>query len=146
MVDRTLIYIASGAVLTAWYLSRHKKLTEEEVQGAIQRWIRSIADPIPLATSALYSSDAVLMGTFAPTYLVGRNAITNYFVELKEKKGLRAELESGYVQLGKDYGIMSGLYTFSWDEGSAKARYTFVVRRSYLGHMEIINHHSSLVP
>lgn len=145
-MEKTLMYIASGAALSAWYLSRYKKITETEVKVAIRGWIQSIADPLPLATSSLYSSNALLMGTFAPTYLVGRDAITGYFVDLKQKEGLRAKLDSGYVQLGKDYGIMSGLYTFSWNGGSAKARYTFVVQRSPLGRIEIINHHSSLVP
>jgi uncharacterized protein (TIGR02246 family) len=138
-----------GAGLLYFYQNHLGAFNKETVRRALEAWGMSVAFRTPQQVAALYASNGVLVGTFAPSYVEGRSAITDYFVDLQQKEDLRVQFDSLHVQLQGEIAIASGNYTFTWKEEmqskGANARFSFVLEKKG-GRVYILNHHSSLVP
>ena len=105
---------------------------------------RSVPDVL-----ALYDENAVLIPTYDKSdlpgagtgVLVGKYNIAGYFQRFLAKPSLCGTVDSIIVQQLSGVKIYSGLYTFRWHGGTARARYTFVVTTSGKS-----THHSSQAP
>ncbi len=138
-----------GAGLLYFYQHHIGSFDKASVQRALEAWGMSVAFRTPKQIAALYASNGVLIGTFAPSYVEGRPAITKYFIDLQQKEDLRVHFDSLHVQLHGEIAIASGNYTFTWKEEmqsrGANARFSFALEKKG-GKAYILNHHSSLVP
>jgi len=120
------------------------------IHNLLKTWKYCLIDKDMAGILDTYSPDAVLLGTFATNIKQGRNIIGTYFEGLFKKKGLSVKfMPEDFINKFKDGAIISGIYTFSYDEGGkthkVKARYTFACKYRNERHF-IINHHSSVVP
>ena len=97
----------------------------------------------------LYSTDAVLWGTFSKVIRNNHKLIKEYFDGLFKKKQLKVQFNSQYSRSYSDVYIYSGEYEFSFMEDEKvciPARYTIVVYENNTGEFKIVEHHSSLFP
>ena len=97
-----------------------------------------------------YSTNGILIGTFAIAIKKGRQTILPYFQNLFTKDGLRVDFNKEvFINEMLDGYILSGFYVFSFNEDGQRkqirARYSFVIEMVD-GKMLIINHHSSEIP
>jgi len=125
-------------------------LGETVIKEALDKWLKTVSKGSSKDVSSLYSKDGILVGTVAQKLKRGRGNIKSYFDHFLKKENLSGEIDTMEVQ---DIGcavIVSGFYTFFWDEDGSKkatkARYTIVLRKRGDGTMEILHHHSSVQP
>tara|TARA_Y100000034_G_C6900077_1_gene415960 strand:+ start:2254 stop:2622 length:369 start_codon:yes stop_codon:yes gene_type:complete len=114
----------------------------------LARWLEAVCSGNVNKVLSLYTSDAVLLGTFAEKLKQGQQ-LRGYFEKFLSRSDLCGQIDTFVAQKTKDSLVLSGTYTFRWlDTGGpveAKARYSFVfvpVGRNWL----ILNHHSSAIP
>ena len=97
----------------------------------------------------LYTSDAVLWGTFSDIIRDNHELIREYFEVLFLKDNLNVKFGESNLRSFGEAAIYSGEYEFSY-QGEEKvvcpARFSFVFYRNKEGEYRIIDHHSSLVP
>lgn len=115
----------------------------------LSHWLQAVCSRDPVRVVGLYTSDAVLLGTFAKTVKQGREALYIYFNEFMSRPGLCGQVDTCIPQETEGSIILSGTYTFWWDGVDGKeeqrARFSFVfvpIGQSWL----IVNHHSSVIP
>jgi len=119
----------------------------------VRDWLNVLEEHKPKSVIELYSNTGILLGTFAPEPLVGKEQIKTYFddfIKLKPK----GEITWHYSQkLGFGKIVVDGNYTFELDDkenpGERKevdARFTFVFKRDCLFRWKILTHHSSRQP
>jgi len=113
-----------------------------------KQWMATLCEGDIDAIVSLYAPDAVLVATFAPEPLRGTRQITGYFrTFLGDHAGLCGRVLSALVQHpAPDVRVCSGLYEFGWNDGTQRARYTYVWRHIGSGRWEIVTHHSSVMP
>jgi hypothetical protein len=112
-------------------------------------WMNTVCSRSVPAVLSLYDAHAVLIPTYDKSdlpgaghgVLIGQQKIAGYFHRFLAKPALCGTIDTMFRQLLGPVEVFSGLYTFHWNGGSARARYTFVV----VGNT-IVNHHSSEVP
>jgi hypothetical protein len=104
-------------------------------------WMQTICRRRPAEVLRLYAPSAVLIPTYDEGPLVGHRQLAAYFRHFLAKPGLCGLVESCVEQTLGRVEIYSGLYSFRWQGGSARARFSFVV----VGGV-VVNHHSSEVP
>ncbi len=95
--------------------------------------------------TALYATDAILLPTVSDKVRHNHREIEGYFAHFLAK-GPSGEIDESNARTFGDIAINSGVYTFTFEDGSAvQARFTFVYRwggRRWL----IVEHHSSRMP
>ena len=102
------------------------------------------------AICSLYSTEAVLWGTYAANLITEAEGLRRYFSEAF-RQGLRAEVvqDTLHTQICESIYVCSGAYVVTQQStsGSAEypARFTLVVSVVH-GQWRIVNHHSSLNP
>jgi hypothetical protein len=116
----------------------------------LTRWLQAICSHDINRILSQYTSDAVLVGTFAQEIKQG-SELEGYFRYFLSRPGLCGVLNSSVTQETIPGGplVVSGTYTFSWQgvQGweSAKARFTFVFVQTVNG-WRILTQHSSGIP
>jgi uncharacterized protein (TIGR02246 family) len=123
---------------------------KDEVNQAFAQWRTSLSSGSAENVVALYEKDAVLLATLAATPLTTQEQRMVYFATLTAKPKLATTVTEEHIRLlGKNDAIVSGLYTFSFEENGKKveipARFSFVYEKEN-GKWMIIEHHSSKVP
>lgn len=121
------------------------RATPQEVAGLFDQWNDALKTGQPSAVVALYSPDSVLLPTLSNTPRLTVEAKTDYFNHFLEKRPV-GTIDERHVLTECNAAIDTGLYTFTFNDGSvAKARYTYTYRRDGKKWL-ITSHHSSLMP
>lgn len=121
------------------------RATPQEVSGLFDQWNDALKTGQPSAVVALYSEDSVLLPTLSNTPRLTAASKIDYFEHFMEKHPV-GTIDERHVLTECNAAIDTGLYTFTFNDGSvAKARYTYTYRRGNQGWL-ITSHHSSLMP
>lgn len=129
----------------------HKASKEEsEVNAAFAIWREALSSGKAENVVKLYDKDAILLATLAAKPLTTQEERTEYFTKLTAKPKLTATVTEDHIRmLDEDDAVISGLYTFSFEEDGKKveipARFSFVYEKEN-GKWMIVEHHSSKVP
>lgn len=112
-----------------------------------KHWMDALCEGDVAKLLAMYDVNAVLIPTFSNEPIQGHEALEQYFNEFAgSRPNLCGEVHEEIDQnLHDGHRSISGHYTFTWDGGSAEARYTFVIQEG--GDEWVIHtHHSSEFP
>jgi uncharacterized protein (TIGR02246 family) len=121
-------------------------MKQDEVLGLFETWNAALATGDPDAVTALYAEDAVLLPTVSNKVRHNHDEIRDYFVAFLQKQPQGVIDESNVRFLADDLVINSGVYTFTFGDGSAvSARFTYLYRHVD-GQWKITEHHSSAMP
>ena len=121
-------------------------LTESEVLGLFDQWNAALAPLDPDAVTALYTENGILLPPVSNQVRHNPEEIRDYFVAFL-KKSPQGKLDEANVRILSDtHATNSGVYTFTFGDGS-----TVTARFSYLyvqtdGGWKIMQHHSSAMP
>ena len=121
-------------------------LTESEVLGLFDQWNAALATLDPDAVTALYTENGILLPTVSNQVRHNPEEIRDYFVAFL-KKSPQGKIDEANVRILSDtHATSSGVYTFTFGDGS-----TVTARFSYLyvqtdGGWKIMQHHSSAMP
>jgi uncharacterized protein (TIGR02246 family) len=121
-------------------------LTESEVLGLFDQWNAALATLDPDAVTALYTENGILLPTVSNQVRHNPEEIRDYFVAFL-KKSPQGKIDEANVRILSDtHATNSGVYTFTFGDGS-----TVTARFSYLyvqtdGGWKIMQHHSSAMP
>ena len=123
---------------------------KEEVDAAFTQWRDALASGKAENVVKLYDNDAILLATLAAKPITNQKARTQYFTTLTAKPKVIATVDEKHIKLlDEDDAVISGLYTFSFEENGKTikipARYSFVYEKTN-GAWMIVEHHSSKVP
>ena len=119
--------------------------SDTEIMRLFDEWNAALRAGDPGRVAALYAADAILLPTISNKVRHDLAEIRDYFVQLVGMVS-RAVIDEANVRVFGDLAINSGLYTFTFVDGSTvPARFTFVYRRSG-SCWQIIEHHSSRMP
>jgi uncharacterized protein (TIGR02246 family) len=127
-----------------------KEQAKKDVVSAFVDWREALASRNPDRIVNLYSEHAVLLATLEPRPLVTQTERKGYFSQLMVNPNLHVEVDEEHCKaLADDHAVISGLYTFVYDQNNATqhipARFSFVYeKRDDKWH--IIAHHSSRIP
>jgi len=119
----------------------------DEILQLFAAWDAALRSGDPDAVVACYADDAVLLPTFSNQVRRSPAEIRSYFAKLVDR-GPSAAVIDGTVRAYGDVAIHSGTYEFGFATGPlrvARARFTFVYRRTGSG-WRIVEHHSSAMP
>jgi uncharacterized protein (TIGR02246 family) len=120
---------------------------EAEILALFAQWNRSLATGDAVKVDANYARDAVLIPTISNEIRHTPAERIAYFRDEFLPKKPSGKIDKHYLKCIGDITINSGLYTFTFGDGSkAQARYTFVYQKQRDGRWLIIEHHSSKMP
>ncbi|MAH39782.1 MAG: DUF4440 domain-containing protein [Puniceicoccaceae bacterium] len=120
-------------------------MNNHDIISLFDTWNKALKTGNPKQVTALYAKDAILLPTVSNQVRHNHEEIEDYFVHFLAKmpKGI---LNESNVRIAGDIAINSGIYTFTFTDGSSvQARFTFVYAQNGT-HWEIIEHHSSRMP
>ena len=119
--------------------------TNSDILNLFKQWNDALATGNPKAVAALYATDAILLPTLSNKVRHNHEEIADYFVNFLAKSP-QGEINEHNIRVHGELAINSGVYTFTFGDGSsAKARFTYVYRKEDDG-WKIIEHHSSQMP
>lgn len=119
---------------------------KSEILALFDTWNASLATGNPEAVAAHYAEDAILLPTLSAEVREDQASRIDYFTYFMGAQP-QGELDETNVRVFGDTAINSGIYTFTFNDGtSAQARYTFVYQQQDDGEWLIVEHHSSLLP
>ena len=120
-------------------------MRENEFAALFDEWNSALQSGDPEQVTALYASNAILLPTMSNWVRHNHEEIKDYFKHFLQKGPAGAIDESNARTFGQ-LSINSGIYTFSFRDGtSTQARFTFVYR--WNGERWLIaEHHSSQMP
>jgi uncharacterized protein (TIGR02246 family) len=119
--------------------------SDTEILSLFDEWSAALKTGDPGRVAALYADDAVLLPTISNKVRHDHGEIRDYFA-LFVGMVPTGVIDEANVRVFGDLAINSGLYTFTFADGSTvAARFTFVYRRSG-DRWQIIEHHSSRMP
>ena len=110
----------------------------------LKKWTDAIKNGDPKQVTDLYHEDAILLGTFSNKERNGHELILEYFENLL-KSPVEVEIVSEHFSSGGGFYVNSGLYNFVTGGKTINARFSFVYRND-AGVVQIISHHSSVMP
>ena len=120
-------------------------MRENESTALFDEWNNALQTGDPEQVTALYASNAILLPTMSNLVRHNHEEIKDYFVRFLQMEPAGALDESNVRTFGQLL-INSGIYTFSFTDGtSVQARFTFVYvwnGKRWL----IVEHHSSQMP
>ena len=121
-------------------------MTNEIIHQQFANWNAALGTGDPDQVTALYASDAVLLPTVSNQVRHNHEEIRDYFVQFVARQPAGVINEANIRILSDELAINSGIYTFTFGDGSkVTARYTYLYRLE-AGHWKIIEHHSSAMP
>jgi uncharacterized protein (TIGR02246 family) len=120
-------------------------MNKNEIIALFDQWNNALQTGDPKQVTALYAEDGILLPTVSNQVRHNPDEIEDYFVRFLAKKPM-GKIDEANVRIFNDLAINSGVYTFSFADGSSvQARFTFV----YIFNGEqwlITEHHSSQMP
>ena len=120
-------------------------MTDNEILGLFEEWNAALQTGDPERVAELYEYNAILLPTVSNQVRHNHAEIADYFVQFLAK-GPQGKIDEANIRTFGDLAINSGVYTFSFKDGSVvQARYSFVYRWNGVRWM-IIEHHSSQMP
>ena len=120
-------------------------MTESEVKGLFTLWNNALQSGDPKQVTALYAKDAVLLPTISNRIRSNPDAIEAYFVDFLARSP-QGRLDQSHIRIFETLAVHSGIYTFSFADGSqVQARFTYLYQSSD-NDWKIIEHHSSAMP
>ena len=122
------------------------RMTHDEVVGLFDTWNAALATLDPDSVTALYADDAVLLPTVSNQVRHNHEEIRDYFVSFLQKKPQGVIDESNVSVLSETHATNSGVYTFTFGDGSSvTARFSYLYVATADG-WKILQHHSSAMP
>ena len=120
-------------------------MNNHEVLSLFDDWNSALNTGEPKKVAALYDTSAILLPTISNKVRHNHEEIEDYFVNFLTKEP-QGKIDESNIRIFGDIAINSGVYTFTFKDGSnAQARFTFVYNK--VGEeWKIIEHHSSLMP
>jgi uncharacterized protein (TIGR02246 family) len=122
-----------------------KAVSKKEIAALFDRWNAALQTGEPKKVVANYAPKSILLPTVSNKPRLTAAEKEDYFVHFLEKRPV-GKIDFRSVEIDCNTAIDSGLYTFSFGDGSrVKARYTFTYKwngRQWL----ITSHHSSAMP
>ncbi len=120
-------------------------MTADQVKSLLELWIETLSSGDSRQITALYADDAVLLPTLSNRVRTNPSEISDYFNHFTEKHP-RGCIEESHLRIMPDAAACSGIYTFTFMDGSlCRARFTFVYEK-IAGEWKITSHHSSRMP
>ena len=120
-------------------------MSQNEITALFDEWNAAIQTGNPKTVAALYESNGILLPTLSNNVRHNHEEIEDYFVRFLAN-GPAGKIDEGNVRTFGEIAINSGIYTFSFKDGtSVSARFTFVYRWNGERWM-IVEHHSSAMP
>lgn len=121
----------------------------EDANALLDKWVEAFNANDPQAVTALYTSDAILLGTSSPVISQGTEQILNYFAPLRQS-GSQVRISERHLLVLDDNAVVgTGFYEYALIQNGraflAPARFTMVmVKRD--GKWLIAHEHSSQRP
>jgi len=121
-------------------------MTHDDVLGLFEAWNAALATRDPDQVTALYAENAVLLPTVSNQVRHNPAEIRDYFVAFLQKSPQGIIDESNINILSETHATNSGVYTFTFGDGSTvTARFSYLYVASDTG-WKILQHHSSAMP
>lgn len=118
---------------------------KEEILGLFDDWNRALQRGDARKVARLYESNAILLPAVSNKVRHNHEEIEDYFVHFLSR-GPKGEINESNVRTFGDVAINSGVYTFTFKDGSAvQGRFTFVYRWNGQ-RWKIVEDHSSQMP
>lgn len=120
-------------------------MNNNEILVLFDQWNNALKTGNPKEVAALYATDAILLPTVSNKVRHNHEEIEDYFVHFLAKVP-SGKIDESNVRIFSDVAINSGVYTFTFADGSSVlARFTYVYKR--VGEDWLITeHHSSQMP
>lgn len=120
-------------------------MSKHEITSLFDEWNSALQTGEPKKVAALYETNAILLPTVSNKVRHNHEEIEDYFVHFLAK-GPMGKIDEANVRTFGEIAINSGIYTFTFKDGtSVQARFTFVYRWNGERWM-IVEHHSSAMP
>lgn len=120
-------------------------MVEKQIAALFDEWNNALQTGDPKKVAALYETNSILLPTVSNKVRHDHAEIEDYFVHFLAK-GPQGTIDEANVRTFGQIAINSGVYTFSFKDGSAvQARFSFVYRWNGQRWM-IVEHHSSKMP
>lgn len=120
-------------------------MNKNEILALFKQWNNAIKTKEPRRVIELYAHNAVLLPTISNNVCHNHEEMEKYFTDFLTREPV-GELDETNITIFNEIAMNSGLYTFSFKDGSkVQARFTFVYQwdgKSW----KIIKHHSSQMP
>ncbi len=120
-------------------------MSNKDIALLFEEWNSALQTGEPKKVAALYEGNGILLPTVSNKVRHNHDEIEDYFVHFLAK-GPKGTIEEANIRTFGDIAINSGIYEFSFNNGSTvRARYTFVYRWNGVRWL-IVEHHSSQMP
>jgi len=120
-------------------------MNKHSVTELFEVWNQALQTNEPKQIASLYAEDAILLPTVSKQVRHSHAEIEDYFLHFLAK-GPNGELVESNVRVFDELAINSGIYEFSFKDGTnVAARFTFVYQNQG-NEWKIIEHHSSQMP
>ncbi len=120
-------------------------MSKQEILELFDEWNSALQTGDPKKVAALYEYNGILLPTVSNKVRHNREEVEDYFVHFCAK-GPKGTIDEANVRTFGDLAINSGVYTFSFKDGSeVQGRFTFAYRWNGQQWM-IVEHHSSVMP
>jgi len=120
-------------------------MTVPPILPLFEEWNAALQTGDPKQVASLYDTDAILLPTVSNKVRHNHEEIEDYFVHFLAKKP-SGKIDESNVRTFGDIAINSGVYTFTFGDGtSVQARFTYVYRWKDPRWL-IVEHHSSAMP
>ncbi len=120
-------------------------MSEHEITALFDEWNYALLTGDPKKVASLYATDGILLPTVSNKVRHNHAEIEDYFVHFLAK-GPVGKIDEANVRIFGELAINSGIYSFTFKDGSVvPARFTFVYRWDGEQWM-IVEHHSSQMP
>ena len=121
-------------------------MNHDDVVALFDTWNSALATLDPDTVTALYADNAVLLPTVSNRVRHDHAEIRDYFVGFLQKSPQGVIDESNVNVLSDTHATNSGVYTFTFGDGSTvTARFSYLYVATTDG-WKILQHHSSAMP
>ena len=120
-------------------------MSQNIIASLFEVWNNALQTGDPKKVAKLYETNAILLPTVSNKVRHNHEEIADYFVHFLAK-GPVGKIDESNVRTFGDVAINSGVYTFTFKDGSSvQARFSYVYRWNGQ-EWRIIEHHSSAMP
>ena len=121
-------------------------MTKDDVIALFEAWNGALATLDPDTVTAMCADDAVLLPTVSNQARHNHTEIRDYFVNFLQKSPQGVFNESNVHILSDSHATNSGVYTFTFGDGSTvTARFSYLYVATDAG-WKILQHHSPAMP
>ena len=104
-------------------------MNNNEILSLFDQWNNALNTGDPKKVAALYATDAILLPTVSNKVRHNHEEIEDYFVHFLAKSPL-GQINESNIRIFNDLAINSGIYTFTFTDGSSvQARFTYVYKK-----------------